>query len=87
MGKAITLRRDGRCERCGEVVPAGGRAWYTGRVWHVRAECPAVPTEERDALRRGERPAPRPTAPVSGAVRDPGEDAADRWSETHGGGR
>jgi len=89
----IDLKYAGRCHICGRELRAGTRAFYDPADKSVT--CTDMACAETAGLTRQEWHG----SPVSGRyvrvlserrlhpgrdlIRDPGEDAADRWNETH----
>lgn len=87
----LALRYAAPCKVCGRTIPAGETAFYDYAA--RTATCADTACAERDGLTRevwhGSPVSGRYVSALSerrlgaGFVRDPGEDMADRWSETH----
>ena len=87
----LALRYPAQCKVCRRMIPVGEHAFYDyGRR---TATCHDMPCCEADGLTSDEWhgspvsgryvPARRESRIGAGYVRDPGEDAADRWAEAH----
>jgi hypothetical protein len=87
----MSLRYAGTCHVCGGAVAAGETAFYDQST--RRITCSTMACADADGLTRDGwvgSPASGHWAPAlsdrrigSGYVRDPGEDMADRWNESH----
>jgi hypothetical protein len=86
----MTLKYAATCHVCGEAVAAGEVGYYDYATRQVT--CTAIPCADADGLTRqvwhGSPVSGRYVSALadrrigSGFVRDPGEDAADRWLES-----
>jgi len=87
----MALKYAGTCKVCGRAIPTGETAFYDYAA--QTTTCPDLACCKVDGLTHDEwhgSPVSGRWVPTvsdartgTGYVRDPGEDAADRWTETH----